>query len=172
MALLIASCGRDDSIIGSGGNSAESGPVGSIEAIDALSQITGQLAMGNHMDAEKLIVQYGHTSPEQQVAFMSAAICQPTSLRYLIEEMGFAATARTDEGHTIIYDQTFFDGSPLFRGCAPETRADSVRYLLEMGADPCLGPADKPAESPSRRAGEWGADPAVVAVIDEYSADC
>jgi hypothetical protein len=144
----------------------------SIEATDSLSEITGQLALGDHVRAAELIDRYDHTSSDRQVAFMSAAICQPESLRFLVEELGFSPAARTDSGQTIVYDQTFYDGSPLVRSCPDEVRAASIEYLISEGADPCRGPDESPELSPATRAAEWGAPAEVVAALQSYADDC
>ncbi len=143
-----------------------------LEPSDRGSEVIGHLWYGEYKEAGAIIDRYDYRSGNDQIAFLSSAICWPEATEYLLDDVGLSADALSEGGHTVIYELTAYDAEPAKPPCEERQQLESLELLLKRGADPCVAPLDKPAEVPANRASEWGQTPAVVALLEEYSDDC
>jgi hypothetical protein len=143
-----------------------------LEPTDRGGEVVGLLWYGDFKEAAAIIDRYDYRSGDDQVAFLSSAICWPAATRYLLDEVGLSAAAVSDGGHTVIYEVTASDPDPAKPPCDESQQLESLETLLMRDADPCVAPIDRPDEVPAHRASEWGQPAAVVALLDAYSDRC
>lgn len=131
----------------------------------------------------------GDTCPEalDVPALVSSGRCKPDMVRFLFEDLGLDPNQRSrfSHGYTALFDVTYFDpeDDPEFSdACTPEQDLETVRVLLEAGADPCIGPEVEheydPAlgrpewDPPALGISEWDEAPEIVALVEGAAVNC
>ncbi len=88
---------------------------------------------------------------------VSSAACDPEMVRFLFEDLGMDPnqTDFSGDGHTALFSVTYYDpeDDPEFSEvCTPEQDLETVRVLLDSGADPCIGPDEEHEYDPALNA--------------------
>ena len=119
-------------------------------------------------------------------ALVTSASCQPDMVRFLFEELDLDPNQQgsNGDGFTALFVLTYFDAedSEFSEVCTPEQDLETIRVLLEAGADPCIGPDGEHEYDPSSNApeweppatgiSEWGEAPEVVALVEGAAVNC
>lgn len=136
--------------------------VDSFHAIEMSREVRARLQRGDLDGAKQLIDETGLGSALSQVVWLSSNVCSPTTVEFLLDEVGVNPRA-SERGRNSLYE---IAAEGIGRAdCADTVRAESVRLIIDAGGNPCRAPEGDPALSPAVLAESWGESPEVVAAL-------
>jgi len=113
-------------------------------------------------------------SGESASYLLGVSACHPDMMSAMVDDLGFDTNAAYLNNMTALFSITFNEDAQASDNwdCSESTVQQSLKILLEGGADPCLSPSDDSTLKPVLKAEEWGNSPEVVALLNEYASNC
>lgn len=162
-------------------------------ATDVREEATGAIAAGDRQELTEIVNSFntstGGTCPESLSVplLVSSARCDPGMVQFLFEDLEFDPnwTDQIGMGTTALFDLTYYDpeDDPEFSQiCTPEQDLETIRVLLDAGADPCLAPdaqnglgplpGEPQWEAPAVGISEWSEPAEIVELVERAATTC
>lgn len=163
------------------------------EATDVREEATGAISAGDREELAEIVNSFntstGGTCPESLSVplLVSSARCDPGMVQFLFEDLEFDPNwmDQIGMGITALFDLTYYDpeDDPEFsQVCTPEQDLETIRVLLDAGADPCLAPdaqnglgplpGEPQWEAPAVGISEWSEPAEIVELVEGAATTC
>lgn len=114
----------------------------------------------------------GLRSEDAQLLFLGSTACRPEMAQFMIDELDFRADIELRGWgvlNTILAPRAGDDALPE---CPTGVLVDTLRILLEAGADPCVSSEGNDASRPLLAAEAWGYSEAVTDELNSHGFSC
>jgi hypothetical protein len=167
-------------------------------ATDVREEAMGAIASGDRQELTEIVSSFntstGGACPESLSVplLVSSARCDPGMVQFLFEDlefdpnwMDYIGLDLIGQGTTALFELTYYDpeDDPEFSDvCTPEQDLETIRVLLDAGADPCLAPdaqnglgplpGEPQWEAPAIGISEWNEPVEIVELVESAATTC
>jgi hypothetical protein len=167
------------------------------EATDVREAASGAIRTGDRAELAEIVDSFntstGGACPESLSVpqLVSSARCDPEMVRFLFEDLGldpnwldYIGMDLIGSGTTALFELTYYDpeDDEFGQACTPEQDLETIRVLLDAGADPCLAPdaqnglgplpGEPPWEAPAVGISDWDEPSEIVELVEGAATSC
>ncbi len=152
------------------------------QAADVREEATAAIRAGDHAELAEIVNSFntstGGACPESLSVpqLVSSARCDPDMVRFLFEDLGLdpnwldhTGIDLIGSGTTALFELTYYnpENDEFGQVCTPEQDLETIRVLLDAGADPCLAPDTQNGFGPLPGEPQWEAPAVGISNWDE-----
>lgn len=143
------------------------------DEFEAIDEASYAVRRGDNDRLAQLVNEHsGLRSEDAQLLFLSGTGCRPEMAQFMVDELDFRADIEIDGWgvlNSILAPTASDDTLPE---CSTGVLVETLRILMEAGADPCVSPDDDDAARPLLAAEAWGYSEAVIDELNSHGFSC